>query len=129
MFFVSPTFPSLPYASLIPFNRYLVQSLIANLFYCLPWAIVLSKIHIDAEDAWTYHALIFVRHLVSLLNVYIPRSLILSFILTGRKFGCYLCYHPSCGYALGFPLQGGEVQGLMKAVLFGFSAVISSDLG
>ncbi|KAL8284029.1 hypothetical protein RQP46_005142 [Phenoliferia psychrophenolica] len=44
---------------------YLGQSLIANLFYCLPWAIALSQVRIDEDSAWTYHALVFGGSLVA----------------------------------------------------------------
>jgi hypothetical protein len=42
-------------------RRYLVQSLIANIFYCLPWVIALGAVSINVDNAWTYHALVFVR--------------------------------------------------------------------
>lgn len=42
--------------------RYLAQSLLANIGYCLPWAIALSFVDIDESSAWTYHALIFVSN-------------------------------------------------------------------
>lgn len=39
---------------------YLVHSLITNVDYCLPWAIVLSQVNINPDNAWKYHAVIFV---------------------------------------------------------------------
>ena len=35
--------------------RYLYQSLVSNIFYCLPWAIALPRIGITPDTAWTYH--------------------------------------------------------------------------
>ena len=35
--------------------RYLYQSLVSNVFYCLPWAIALPRIGITPDTAWTYH--------------------------------------------------------------------------
>ena len=35
--------------------RYLYQSLVSNIFYCLPWAIALPQIGITPDTAWTYH--------------------------------------------------------------------------
>ncbi|BGP38833.1 hypothetical protein JCM10449v2_002771 [Rhodotorula kratochvilovae] len=43
---------------------YLFQSLLANLLYCLPWAIALGEAHVEPEDAWTYHAFVFGGSLV-----------------------------------------------------------------
>lgn len=38
---------------------YLYQSLASNLLYVLPWAIVCQVSVLNAEDAWTYHSLVF----------------------------------------------------------------------
>lgn len=43
---------------------YLYQSLVSNLFWVLPWAVVVSKINITADDAWTYHSIVFGGSLV-----------------------------------------------------------------
>jgi len=43
---------------------YLYQSLVANLFYCLPWAIVVTKIDITQDTAWLYQKWIFGGSLV-----------------------------------------------------------------
>ncbi|KEQ83198.1 hypothetical protein M438DRAFT_398159 [Aureobasidium pullulans EXF-150] len=43
---------------------YLYQSLISNLLWVMPWAIVVSKAHITPEDAWTYHSIVFGGSLV-----------------------------------------------------------------
>ncbi|OJJ67971.1 hypothetical protein ASPBRDRAFT_58548 [Aspergillus brasiliensis CBS 101740] len=43
---------------------YLVQSLISNLLYVLPWAIVCQVAHLDSQNAWTYHSLVFGGSLV-----------------------------------------------------------------
>ncbi|THY14002.1 hypothetical protein D6D00_09958 [Aureobasidium pullulans] len=42
----------------------LYQSLISNLLWVMPWAIVVSKAHITPEDAWTYHSIVFGGSLV-----------------------------------------------------------------
>jgi hypothetical protein len=41
-------------------ERYLGQSLLANIGYCLPWAIIPSLIEVAEGSAWTYHAIVFV---------------------------------------------------------------------
>ncbi|GAA5852607.1 hypothetical protein JCM8547_002561 [Rhodosporidiobolus lusitaniae] len=43
---------------------YLLQSLLANIGYCLPWAIALGAVDISAENAWFYHAFVFGGSLV-----------------------------------------------------------------
>jgi hypothetical protein len=43
---------------------YLYQSLVSNLLWVLPWAIVVSKVGITLEDAWTYHSVVFGGSLV-----------------------------------------------------------------
>jgi Na+-driven multidrug efflux pump len=43
---------------------YLYQSLVSNLLYVLPWAIVCQVVELKAEDAWTYHSLVFGGSLV-----------------------------------------------------------------
>lgn len=43
---------------------YLAQSLISNLFYVLPWAIVCQLIDLNPDNAWTYHGLVFGGSLV-----------------------------------------------------------------
>ncbi|PYH75515.1 hypothetical protein BO82DRAFT_359965 [Aspergillus uvarum CBS 121591] len=43
---------------------YLVQSLIHNLLYVLPWAIVCQVAHLDPQNTWTYHSLVFGESLV-----------------------------------------------------------------
>ncbi|KAL3473841.1 hypothetical protein BJX99DRAFT_260956 [Aspergillus californicus] len=43
---------------------YLVQSLISNIFYVLPWAIVCQVADLNSENAWTYHSLVFGGSLV-----------------------------------------------------------------
>ncbi|TIA08677.1 hypothetical protein D6C81_09009 [Aureobasidium pullulans] len=41
-----------------------IESLISNLLWVMPWAIVVSKAHITPEDAWTYHSIVFGGSLV-----------------------------------------------------------------
>ncbi|KAL9047502.1 MAG: hypothetical protein Q9206_006723 [Seirophora lacunosa] len=43
---------------------YLFQSLLSNLLYVLPWAIVCQVIDLSGRDAWTYHSLVFGGSLV-----------------------------------------------------------------
>jgi Na+-driven multidrug efflux pump len=43
---------------------YLYQSLASNILYVLPWAIVCQVIELNANDAWTYHSLVFGGSLV-----------------------------------------------------------------
>ncbi|KAL7409276.1 hypothetical protein BDY24DRAFT_408114 [Mrakia frigida] len=54
---------------------YLLQSLLANLSYSLPWAIALSKIAIDEDSAWFFHAFVFGESMVE--------SLIIILVVTG----------------------------------------------
>lgn len=43
---------------------YLYQSLVSNILWVLPWAIVVSKVGITPKDAWTYHSIVFGGSLV-----------------------------------------------------------------
>jgi len=43
---------------------YLYQSLVPNILYVLPWAIVCQIVHLNAGDARTYHSLVFRGSLV-----------------------------------------------------------------
>ncbi|KAF2722017.1 hypothetical protein K431DRAFT_223136 [Polychaeton citri CBS 116435] len=43
---------------------YLAQSLISNLCWVLPWAIVCSVVILDSGNAWTYHSIVFGGSLV-----------------------------------------------------------------
>lgn len=43
---------------------YLYQSLASNLFYVLPWAIACQVGNLDADNAWTYHSVVFGGSLV-----------------------------------------------------------------
>jgi hypothetical protein len=43
---------------------YLYQSLVSNLLWVLPWAIALTQITIEPENAWTYHSILFGGSLV-----------------------------------------------------------------
>jgi len=43
---------------------YLYQSLVSNIVYVLPWAIVCQVVDLGAGDAWTYHSLVFGGSLV-----------------------------------------------------------------
>ncbi|KAK3697493.1 hypothetical protein LTR37_017439 [Vermiconidia calcicola] len=49
---------------------YLYQSLISNLGWVLPWAIVMTQVDVTPNNAWTYHSIIFGGSLVfSLLDI------------------------------------------------------------
>ncbi|KAJ5284686.1 hypothetical protein N7505_002666 [Penicillium chrysogenum] len=43
---------------------YLFQSLVSNLVYVLPWAIVCQVVDLNSHNAWTYHSLVFGGSLV-----------------------------------------------------------------
>ncbi|KAM0275924.1 hypothetical protein ACHAQH_007266 [Verticillium albo-atrum] len=43
---------------------YLWQSLVSNLLYVLPWAVVCQVVNLDEARAWTYHSLVFGGSLV-----------------------------------------------------------------
>jgi len=43
---------------------YLFQSLVSNILYVLPWAIVCQVKRLNANDAWIYHSLVFGGSLV-----------------------------------------------------------------
>ncbi|BCS17463.1 uncharacterized protein APUU_10291S [Aspergillus puulaauensis] len=45
-------------------SLYLAQSLISNLFYVLPWAIVCQVADLSPDNAWTYHSIVFGGSLV-----------------------------------------------------------------
>jgi hypothetical protein len=47
---------------------YLAQSLISNIFYVLPWAIVCQVVYLNPANAWTYHSLVFGGSLVFRLS-------------------------------------------------------------
>ncbi|KAL4935808.1 hypothetical protein BDV06DRAFT_233934 [Aspergillus oleicola] len=58
---------SIQFAAILLATRtswYLAQSLISNIFYVLPWAIVCQVINLDPDNAWTYHGLVFGGSLV-----------------------------------------------------------------
>lgn len=43
---------------------YMYQSLLSNLCWVLPWAIVITVIDLNPNDAWTYHSIVFGGSLV-----------------------------------------------------------------
>ncbi|EEP80249.1 conserved hypothetical protein [Uncinocarpus reesii 1704] len=66
---------------------YLLQSLISNIFYVLPWAIVCQAANLNAKDAWTYHSLVFGGSLVfSFFTVLVVDGLWAWILLTGRAY-------------------------------------------
>ncbi|OTB09390.1 hypothetical protein M426DRAFT_315947 [Hypoxylon sp. CI-4A] len=64
---------------------YLYQSLISNLFYVLPWAIVCQVKNLDEDNAWTYHSLVFGGSLVfSFIDVVVVDGLWGWTLVTGK---------------------------------------------
>ncbi len=43
---------------------YLYQSVVSNICYVLPWAIVCQVANLSADNAWTYHSFVFGGSLV-----------------------------------------------------------------
>ncbi|TFK28703.1 hypothetical protein FA15DRAFT_748040 [Coprinopsis marcescibilis] len=64
---------------------YLLQSLISNIFYALPWAIALPRIGITPETAWTYHKWVFGGSLVVSLGIILVIDSIWAIRLRGWK--------------------------------------------
>lgn len=66
---------------------YLLQSLISNLLYVLPWAIVCQVVELDASHAWTYHSFVFGGSLVfSFVGVLLVDAVWVWRLRTGK--GC-----------------------------------------
>jgi Na+-driven multidrug efflux pump len=64
---------------------YLYQSLVSNLMYVLPWAIVCQVSKLDAGDAWTYHSVVFGGSLVfSFFDILIVDCIWAWTLLRGR---------------------------------------------
>ncbi|KAI1410224.1 hypothetical protein F5Y13DRAFT_75267 [Hypoxylon sp. FL1857] len=64
---------------------YLYQSLVSNLLYVLPWAIVCQVKDLDVNNAWTYHRLVFGGSLVfSFIDVVIVDSLWVWAMMSGK---------------------------------------------
>lgn len=64
---------------------YLYQSLVSNLCYVLPWAIVVTTIKLNPADAWTYHSLVFGGSLVfSFFDILIFDGLWIWRLLKGK---------------------------------------------
>ncbi|KAI6087753.1 hypothetical protein F4821DRAFT_235821 [Hypoxylon rubiginosum] len=64
---------------------YLYQSLVSNLFYVLPWAIVCQVIDLNVNNAWTYHSLVFGGSLVfSFLDIMIVDALWVWRLMSGK---------------------------------------------
>ncbi|KAI1386035.1 uncharacterized protein F4822DRAFT_360856 [Hypoxylon trugodes] len=64
---------------------YLYQSLVSNIFYVLPWAIVCQVIDIDTNNAWTYHGLVFGGSLVfSFIDIVVVDALWVWTLMTGK---------------------------------------------
>ncbi|KAI2779253.1 hypothetical protein F4815DRAFT_474691 [Daldinia loculata] len=64
---------------------YLYQSLVSNLLYVLPWAIVCQVKDLDVSNAWTYHRLVFGGSLVfSFIDVLVVDAAWVWTLMTGR---------------------------------------------
>jgi hypothetical protein len=64
---------------------YLYQSLVSNLLWVLPWAIIVTKIGITPDDAWTYHSIVFGGSLVfSFFDILIFNAVWAWTLLRGR---------------------------------------------
>ncbi|KEQ99644.1 hypothetical protein AUEXF2481DRAFT_45739 [Aureobasidium subglaciale EXF-2481] len=64
---------------------YLYQSLISNLLWVLPWAIVVSEANITPDDAWTYHSIVFGGSLVfSFFDILLVDSIWVWTLLRGK---------------------------------------------
>jgi Na+-driven multidrug efflux pump len=64
---------------------YLYQSLVSNLLYVLPWAIVCQVKDLDEANAWTYHSLVFGGSLVfSFIDIIIMDAAWAWTLVTGR---------------------------------------------
>ncbi|KAK4099285.1 hypothetical protein N658DRAFT_487696 [Parathielavia hyrcaniae] len=64
---------------------YLYQSLVSNLLYVLPWAIVCQVRNLDAGNAWTYHSLVFGGSLVFIfVDVLLVDAAWVWTLVTGR---------------------------------------------
>lgn len=63
---------------------YLYQSLVSNLCWVLPWAIVVTKIDLSPKNAWTYHSIVFGGSLVfSFFDVIIFNGLFVWRLMKG----------------------------------------------
>lgn len=64
---------------------YLHQSLVSNLAYVLPWAIVCQVVDLKPENAWTYHSLVFGGSLVfSFFDIILFDAMWIWTLLNGR---------------------------------------------
>ncbi|OAA77878.1 hypothetical protein LEL_04701 [Akanthomyces lecanii RCEF 1005] len=64
---------------------YLWQSLVSNLLYVLPWAIVCQTANLDADRAWAYHSFVFGGSLVfSFVDILLVNGLWVWALQTGR---------------------------------------------
>ncbi|KAL8764705.1 MAG: hypothetical protein Q9209_007916 [Squamulea sp. 1 TL-2023] len=64
---------------------FLYQSLLSNLLYVLPWAIVCQVKDLNASDAWTYHSVVFGGSLVfSFFSVAVVDALWIQKLLRGQ---------------------------------------------
>ena len=79
---------SIQFAAILLATRtpwYLAQSLISNIFYVLPWAIVCQVIDLNSDNAWKYHSLVFGGSLMfSFVNILVVVSFWAWGLLEGK---------------------------------------------
>lgn len=65
--------------------RTINQSLVSNLCYVLPWAIVCQILELSSNDAWTYYSFVFRGSLVfSFVDVLIVDAVWIWTLMTGK---------------------------------------------
>jgi hypothetical protein len=77
--------------SVMPATRpdwYLYQSLVSNLAYILPWAIVCDVVDLNPDNAWTYHSLVFGSSLVfSFVECVVVEAILAWMFVAGKLAG------------------------------------------
>ena len=64
---------------------YLYQSLVSNICYVLPWAVVCQVVALNADNAWTYYRFVFGGSLVfSFVDVLVVDALWVWVLVSGR---------------------------------------------
>lgn len=64
---------------------YLYQSLVSNIGWVLPWAVVVMKVHIKPDNAWKYHSIVFGGSLVfSFVGILVIDSIWAWTLLRGK---------------------------------------------
>jgi hypothetical protein len=71
---------------------YLYQSLVSNILWVLPWAVVVTQINITADDAWKYHSIVFGGSLVfSFVDIFLVDTVWAWTLLRGRMSVSPVC--------------------------------------